>query len=313
MDTLTLSTTIGICFYIVYQFFWYYPKRMRSFFGLEKKKPLDTEDSDQILHKSQKIAHRGVRAEGLPENSLAAFEFALKEGYADVIECDVWLTKDNEIIIHHDETLLRMTGKSEKIREINYADLPPLLMDIPNQSEKISSYLSASKKEKHHRITKIPTLKEVLDLLPNDRFINIEFKHLSSELVTKVNDLIYAMGKEKQVFWFSLDEKINKVLRLHDEKLPSINSIQSLLQVLFYYYIGILPFIDLPDRVFCITVEEVSFSFLYMIDFFLLFTELTFFLSRLRLKKSNMRKLPRISHSMSKKYCISCSKAVLRL
>jgi hypothetical protein len=66
------------------------------------------------------------------------------------------------------------------------------------------------------------------------------------------------MKKEKQVYWFSLDEKINKHLRVYDKKLPSVVSIQAILLILFYYYSGILPFIHLQDRVFGITLEEIT-------------------------------------------------------
>lgn len=83
---------------------------------------------------------------------------------------------------------------------------------------------------------------------------------MSSDLIQKVNDLIYELGKERQVYWFSLDEKINKHLRLYDHQLPSIVSIQNIMITLFYYYIGILPFIQLPDKVFGITLEEVRMS-----------------------------------------------------
>jgi glycerophosphoryl diester phosphodiesterase len=264
----------------VYQLFWYYPKKMRCLFGLENFSEYYLDHYHEMFSNSRTLAHRGTRLEGLPENSIAAFEFALTKGKADVIECDVWLTKDNEIIVHHDESLLRMTGKDIKIHDINYSDLPMILSSIPHQHERIEEYLSffpSRSLEKH--ILRIPTLREVLELLPsseeitiettvNDdetklrikgkKYINIEFKQLSAELITKVSQLIYAMKKEKQVYWFSLDEKINKHLRVYDKKLPSVVSIQAILLILFYYYSGILPFIHLQDRVFGITLEEIT-------------------------------------------------------
>lgn len=53
------------------------------------------------------IAHRGL-AEGLPENTLAAFERSIQRGI-DVIELDVRTTRDGHLVIHHDETLDRTT------------------------------------------------------------------------------------------------------------------------------------------------------------------------------------------------------------
>ena len=65
---------------------------------------------------------------GLPENTLAAFKDAVAAG-ADVIELDVWLTADNRVVVHHDETLLRMTnGKCPLlITKTNYDDLPLII------------------------------------------------------------------------------------------------------------------------------------------------------------------------------------------
>lgn len=50
-----------------------------------------------------KIAHRG--GSGLwPENTMAAFDNAIAAG-ADGVELDVHLTKDNVLVVHHDESL----------------------------------------------------------------------------------------------------------------------------------------------------------------------------------------------------------------
>ena len=53
-------------------------------------------------------AHRGLfdNLWGIPENSLPAFKAAVTKGYA--IELDVHLTADNELVVHHDDSLYRM-------------------------------------------------------------------------------------------------------------------------------------------------------------------------------------------------------------
>ena len=51
-------------------------------------------------------AHRGFHGEeGIPENSMAAFKKAKELGYG--MELDVQLTKDNEIVVIHDERVDR--------------------------------------------------------------------------------------------------------------------------------------------------------------------------------------------------------------
>ena len=54
-------------------------------------------------------AHRGLHGNGIPENSLAAFRLAAEAGCG--IELDVQLSRDGEVMVFHDYTLTRMTGK----------------------------------------------------------------------------------------------------------------------------------------------------------------------------------------------------------
>lgn len=53
-------------------------------------------------------AHRGLWNDQRPENSLAAFAAAADKGYG--IELDVHLTADGHLVVHHDDSLKRMTG-----------------------------------------------------------------------------------------------------------------------------------------------------------------------------------------------------------
>ena len=111
-----------------------------------------------ILHKTksgcmgtrrfvQKIAHRGSCCSGLPENTIAAFKDAAVTN-CDMIELDVWFTSDEKVVVHHDETLTRMTdGKdNRKIHEASYATLPAIRPQnmhnskVKDQTSKLRSY-----------------------------------------------------------------------------------------------------------------------------------------------------------------------------
>lgn len=50
---------------------------------------------------ARKIAHRGYTGKGAPENSIAAFQEAISEGF-DILELDLHLCADHHIIIFHD-------------------------------------------------------------------------------------------------------------------------------------------------------------------------------------------------------------------
>lgn len=58
----------------------------------------------------QPIAHRGLHdiANGIPENTLAAFQAAVDAGHP--IELDVCLSADDQILVYHDDNLKRLTG-----------------------------------------------------------------------------------------------------------------------------------------------------------------------------------------------------------
>ncbi|MEM7156937.1 MAG: glycerophosphodiester phosphodiesterase family protein [Myxococcota bacterium] len=67
------------------------------------------------------VAHRGLHDELRPENSLAAFDAAAAAGYP--IELDVHRTRDDGVVVFHDETLERMTGRPGAVRDCTLDDL----------------------------------------------------------------------------------------------------------------------------------------------------------------------------------------------
>ena len=85
------------------------------------------------------IAHRGLHdeAKGIIENTLAAAEAAVKNGFA--IECDVQLSSDGEAFVFHDRTLERLTNSSGALSvktsaeiakiQIKGSDRPPATFD----------------------------------------------------------------------------------------------------------------------------------------------------------------------------------------
>ena len=67
------------------------------------------------------IAHRGFHNEQFTENGMKAFENASKHNLP--IEFDIHLTKDNELVVCHDEDLLRTTGKSGIIEDLTLKEI----------------------------------------------------------------------------------------------------------------------------------------------------------------------------------------------
>ena len=99
-------------------------------------------------------AHRGLWSDTVPENSLAAFELAVKAGFA--IELDVQLSSDGEVMVFHDYTLTRMCGKDVKLSALRAAELTACTLG--NSEERI------------------PTLAQVLALVDGKVPLLIELK-----------------------------------------------------------------------------------------------------------------------------------------
>lgn len=67
------------------------------------------------------VAHRGLWNEKVSENSMEAFRLALKNNVA--IELDIHLTKDNDLVVIHDEKLERLTGKEGIVEHLTTKEL----------------------------------------------------------------------------------------------------------------------------------------------------------------------------------------------
>lgn len=82
------------------------------------------------------VAHRGLHGDGIPENSAAAFENAIKNGYP--IEMDIQLTKDLVPVVFHDDDMKRMTGVDAKIQTKTLAEVKE--MRLAGTDEKIMTF-----------------------------------------------------------------------------------------------------------------------------------------------------------------------------
>jgi glycerophosphoryl diester phosphodiesterase len=69
-------------------------------------------------------AHRGSSIQH-PELTLTAYKAAVDEG-ADGFECDVRLTKDNQVILWHDPDMQRIAGYSARIADTNFKEIKRL-------------------------------------------------------------------------------------------------------------------------------------------------------------------------------------------
>lgn len=149
-------------------------------------------------------AHRGC-SQRYPENTLLAFEKALKIKGLAGIELDIQLTKDRHMVVLHDERVDRTTEGIGCVRDYTLADL-----------KRLHIYADV------HPTQQIPTIEEVLDLIePAMRSglkLNIELKNSVypyEGMEEQIIDLIHARGLQEQVVYSSFSARsLQKVREL---------------------------------------------------------------------------------------------------
>lgn len=155
-------------------------------------------------------AHRGFSGQ-YPENTLAAFRAAIAAG-CDRIELDVHLTRDNEVVVIHDDTLERTTTGKGNVADKTLAELRRI---------DAGAWFDA-------RFTgeKIPTLAEVLDLCRDRIFINIELKkgknfpYTMAELADRTLSVVEKAGMTGQILFSSFDPAAVDRIREINPRLP---------------------------------------------------------------------------------------------
>ncbi|MBO8160503.1 MAG: glycerophosphodiester phosphodiesterase [Thermosipho sp. (in: Bacteria)] len=128
------------------------------------------------------LGHRGY-PKMYKENTLESFKAAIEFG-ADGIELDVWKTKDGEIVVSHDENLERVFGVNLNIKE---TELEEIKKKAP-----------------------VPTLREVFNVIPEGKIINVEIK--DPDAGDDVVELVRTNNLSEYVIFSSFDHDLIKNL-----------------------------------------------------------------------------------------------------
>jgi len=171
------------------------------------------------------IAHKGIHDNNkVPENSIKAFELAKEKQIP--IEIDIHITKDNKIVVFHDNNLFRMTGINKEIKNTTYKEL--LKLNLLNTTYSI------------------PTLDEVLNLINGKVLLDIEIKNdnrtkdMCNLLVKKLKDykgnFIVKSFYSNIIHWFKINkpEYIRGILIPTNHKRKFINFFKSKPNILTY-------------------------------------------------------------------------------
>ncbi|KGR92184.1 glycerophosphodiester phosphodiesterase [Ureibacillus massiliensis 4400831 = CIP 108448 = CCUG 49529] len=158
-------------------------------------KPQKREEKEVLNYKNPIVlAHRGG-AHLAPEHTMIAFQKAIDLG-VDGFEIDIRLTKDEEIVVFHDDTVDRTTDGSGFVKDYTLEELKQLNHGFHFED------LDGTFPYKEERLP-IVTLKELLEAFPNI-YINIDIKdspetYEGSLMPSKLWRLIEDLGVQNRV------------------------------------------------------------------------------------------------------------------
>lgn len=134
------------------------------------------------------IGHRGASFLA-PENTVASAKLAWELG-ADAVELDIYLTKDNQVMVIHDGNTKRTCGE-------NYV--------VKNTDSEILRKLDAgSFKDEKYKGEKIPFLKEMIATIPKGKKLVVELK-CGSEVLPYLKEVVNESKKIEQLIFIGFD------------------------------------------------------------------------------------------------------------
>lgn len=163
--------------------------------------------TDHVLAKAPfplLFAHRGCSAQA-PENTLAAFRLVLEQGIPGV-EFDVRASKDGEPVVVHDPTLHRIAGTGASVSDLPFRELC--------ETDAGSWFSPDFGRER------VPHLEEVLGLLGDAVYYDIELKVVNGDLAYRVDKLLEAAGLRRRAVISSFSPRVSSHRRLFTTMAP---------------------------------------------------------------------------------------------
>jgi len=155
---------------------------------------------------SIRISHRGGMAL-YPENTLEAFHSSVENHNVEMLEMDLQITKDDKVIVLHDDSIDRTTNGSGSVIDLSYKEI----------SEFDAGYNFIDEKGKfsfRDQGIRVPLFEEVLKQLPNS-YLNIELKGNNPTLVEKTRLLITNFNADHKILIGSANYLQNKRVHKH--------------------------------------------------------------------------------------------------
>ncbi len=177
------------------------------------------------------IAHRGGSLEA-PENTLGAVRHGIASG-ADWQEIDVTLSRDDVVVVIHDDTLERTAGVPGRVEELTAAQLAAIVVGNPRWSESGLGRLQGLGVAPpafgpEWAGERVPTLAEVLALEGGRLMIELKTTERRRTLVEKTLEAVYRAGAADRVALGSFDAELLQLVALRDPSLPLVAIVEDL-------------------------------------------------------------------------------------
>ena len=148
------------------------------------KRPFANQDGPVLL------AHRGFSGH-YPENTLLAFAKAA-EYPIDGLEMDIYATRDDVLVVSHDDSVARMTNGEGRIQSYTLAELQTLDAGYQFTPDNGRTYPFRGQG------LQIPTLESVFEQFP-DLWINVDIKQHQPRVVDLFRQLIRRFNAARQL------------------------------------------------------------------------------------------------------------------
>jgi len=162
----------------------------------------------EIFDSTEIIAHKGYSSKA-PENTMPAFELADKSRTVDMIELDVWSTRDGIPVVIHNDTITEATGIRKYVYDCTY--------------EELQNYPAVYNKDPVIFMdARIPSLEDVLAAYCTSTPILIEIKGYPQdpELPAKIVDLVHKYDLKKECQIHSGEYEALKKVKEIDRDIP---------------------------------------------------------------------------------------------